>query len=49
MGIFDKETEELRKEFMKKYNKKAPGINYDEFATLEEYKQYLKKLINKEE
>ena len=45
MSIFDDEAEELRKKYEDKFKKRAPGINYDEFDNLEQYKEYLKKLI----
>lgn len=37
----------LIKEYEKKYNKKPRPWNYDEWSSFEEYKEYLKKELEK--
>lgn len=44
----DREALNLRKEYQKKFNKMPPGINYDEYSSMDEYKEHLKTEINKD-
>ena len=44
----DEEALKLRKEYQEKFNKIPPGINYDEYSSMEEYKEYLRAEINKD-
>ncbi|HEK8842933.1 hypothetical protein [Clostridioides difficile] len=41
----DKELLELRILYKEKYNENAPGFNYDEYSSYEEYIEILKKLV----
>ncbi|CCL06421.1 TPA: hypothetical protein SOL98_001200 [Clostridioides difficile] len=43
----DKELLELRRLYKEKYNENAPGFNYDEYSSYDEYKEKLKELIQK--
>lgn len=44
--IWDEETKKIREEYKEKFKKNPPGINYDEYDSIEDYRKYLKKLIN---
>ena len=44
----DEEALKLRKEYQQKFNKMPPGINYDEYSNMEEYKEYLRAELNKD-
>ena len=41
----DGEIKELRKRYKEKFGKPAFGYNYDEFPTIEDYKNRLRKYI----
>ena len=41
----DSEYQELRKRYEAKFGKRPPGFNFDEYAGLEDYKQYIRKCI----
>lgn len=43
------EIEKLRDAYEKKFSKRAPGINYDQFESMNQYKEYLLKAFEKEQ
>jgi len=43
---WDEETYKVRKEYEDIYREKPVGINYDEYDSIEEYREYLKSLID---
>ena len=43
----DKELKELKQKYIEKYGKPAFGFNYDEFSSFEDYKNRLRKLVEK--
>ena len=43
--IWDEETKKIREEYREKFKETPPGINYDEYDSIEDYREYLKKLI----
>lgn len=44
----DKELTELKELYKKKFGKPAFGYNYDEFPTIEDYKNRLREYIEKD-
>ena len=43
---WDEKTLKLRKEYTKLTGKNPPGINYDEYSSMTDYRNYLKTLID---
>lgn len=44
----DEELKELKVRYKEKFNKPAFGYNYDEFPTIEDYKNRLREYIEKD-
>lgn len=43
----DKEIQKLKKEYKEKYKKNAPPFNYDEYFSIENYKEKLRDMMKK--
>ena len=41
----DKEIQQLKNDYKKKYNKNAPPFNYDQYKGIDDYKIKLKELV----
>ena len=41
----DKEIQQLKREYKEKHNKNAPPFNYDQYASIEDYKNKLRKMV----
>ncbi len=41
----DKDIQRYRKEFKEKYKRNPPPFNFDEYRSIEDYREYFRKLV----